>query len=177
MSMQESGANFYTPAPVSLSNELVTVWDPELGRTNPSEHKQLKLARSLTRGIVDRDLKPSSNERKYVKYALFFPLLFPSVNLWSFVRNFLTFSFMLSWTCETTTFICELTELEDAGSRILSFMLIVCTIGGFLADWFCPYFVGYYKQLLSFLLHALWKWMRSSWCGSFVSLWCLRRKL
>jgi phosphatidylinositol 3-kinase len=40
------------------------VWDPELGRTNPSEHKQLKLARSLTRGIIDRDLKPSSNERK-----------------------------------------------------------------------------------------------------------------
>jgi hypothetical protein len=69
--MQESGANFYIPAPVSLSNELVTVWDPELGRTNPSEHKQLKLARSLTRGIVDRDLKPSSNERKYVQVVLF----------------------------------------------------------------------------------------------------------
>ncbi|VAI27506.1 unnamed protein product [Triticum turgidum subsp. durum] len=61
---QESGANFYAPTPVSLSNELVTVWDPELGRTNPSEHKQLKLARSLTRGIIDKDLKPSSNERK-----------------------------------------------------------------------------------------------------------------
>ena len=56
--------NFYAAAPVSLTNELVTVWDPELGRTNPSEHKQLKLARSLTHGIIDRDLKPSSIERK-----------------------------------------------------------------------------------------------------------------
>jgi phosphatidylinositol 3-kinase len=70
---QESGANFYIPAPVSLSNELVTVWDPELGRTNPSEHKQLKLARSLTRGIVDRDLKPSSNERKLLQTIIKFP--------------------------------------------------------------------------------------------------------
>jgi len=70
---QESGANFYIPAPVSLSNELVTVWDPELGRTNPSEHKQLKLARSLTRGIVDRDLKPSSNERKLLQTIIKLP--------------------------------------------------------------------------------------------------------
>nr|CAB3482560.1 unnamed protein product [Digitaria exilis] len=70
---QESGTNFYAPAPVSLSNELVTVWDPELGRTNPSEHKQLKLARSLTRGIVDRDLKPSSNERKLLQTIIKFP--------------------------------------------------------------------------------------------------------
>ncbi|KAG2577758.1 hypothetical protein PVAP13_6NG191400 [Panicum virgatum] len=70
---KESGANFYIPAPVSLSNELVTVWDPELGRTNPSEHKQLKLARSLTRGIVDRDLKPSSNERKLLQTIIKLP--------------------------------------------------------------------------------------------------------
>lgn len=64
LAVQESGANFFAPSPVSSTNELVTVWDPEVGRTNPSEHKQLKLARSLTRGIIDRDLKPSSNERK-----------------------------------------------------------------------------------------------------------------
>uniref|UniRef100_A0A0E0KZ76 phosphatidylinositol 3-kinase n=1 Tax=Oryza punctata TaxID=4537 RepID=A0A0E0KZ76_ORYPU len=70
---QESGANFYAPAPVLLSNQLVTVWDPELGRTNPSEHKQLKLARSLTRGIIDKDLKPSSNERKCLQRIIKFP--------------------------------------------------------------------------------------------------------
>ncbi|KAF2286664.1 hypothetical protein GH714_023347 [Hevea brasiliensis] len=61
---QESGANFLLPSPIASTNELVIVWDPELGKINPSEHKQLKLARSLTRGIIDRDLKPSSNERK-----------------------------------------------------------------------------------------------------------------
>ncbi|CDY66849.1 BnaUnng01690D [Brassica napus] len=49
---QKSGAKF------------VTVWDTELGKFNPSEHKQLKLARSLDRGIIDRDLKPSNAERK-----------------------------------------------------------------------------------------------------------------
>lgn len=70
---QESGANFFTPSPVSSTNELVTVWDPEVGRTNPSEHKQLKLARSLTRGIIDRDLKPSSNERKPIQRILKYP--------------------------------------------------------------------------------------------------------
>lgn len=62
--MQESGANFFSASPVSSMNELVIVWDPEVERMNPSEHKQHKLARSLTRGIIDRDLKPSSNERK-----------------------------------------------------------------------------------------------------------------
>ena len=53
-------------SPISPSNELVIVWDPEVGRQNPSENKQLKLARSVTRGVIDRDLKPSSNEKKYV---------------------------------------------------------------------------------------------------------------
>lgn len=62
--MKESGANFLLPSPIASTNEIVNVWDPEVGKINPSEHKQLKLARSLTRGIIDRDLKPSSNERK-----------------------------------------------------------------------------------------------------------------
>ncbi|KAI9169947.1 hypothetical protein LWI28_019983 [Acer negundo] len=70
---QESGANFLLPAPIASSNELVTVWDPEVGKINPSEHKQLKLARSLTRGIIDRDLKPSSNERKSIQRILKYP--------------------------------------------------------------------------------------------------------
>ncbi|KAI0523993.1 hypothetical protein KFK09_003357 [Dendrobium nobile] len=70
---QETGANFLTPSHVSSTNELVIVWDPEVGRTNPSEHKQLKLARSLTRGIIDKDLKPSSNERKSIQRILKYP--------------------------------------------------------------------------------------------------------
>jgi hypothetical protein len=63
--MQELGANLLMQSPISPSNELVIVWDPELGRQNPSENKQLKLARSVTRGVIDRELKPSSNEKKY----------------------------------------------------------------------------------------------------------------
>jgi len=63
--MQELGANLLMQSPISASNELVTVWDPEVGKQNPSENKQLKLARSVTRGLIDRELKPSSNEKKY----------------------------------------------------------------------------------------------------------------
>ncbi|GAV61020.1 LOW QUALITY PROTEIN: Arf domain-containing protein/PI3_PI4_kinase domain-containing protein/PI3Ka domain-containing protein/PI3K_C2 domain-containing protein [Cephalotus follicularis] len=70
---QESGANFLLPSPIATTNELVTVWDPEVGKVNPSEHKQLKLARSLARGIIDRDLKPSSNERKSIQRILKYP--------------------------------------------------------------------------------------------------------
>ncbi|KAL3750018.1 hypothetical protein ACJRO7_011059 [Eucalyptus globulus] len=69
---QESGANFLPP-PIVLTNELVIVWDPEVGRINPSEHKQLKLARSLTRGIIDKDLKPNSTQRKSIQKLLKYP--------------------------------------------------------------------------------------------------------
>ncbi|XP_073295971.1 phosphatidylinositol 3-kinase, root isoform-like [Primulina huaijiensis] len=70
---QESGANFLMPSPIASTNELVTVWDPEVGKMNPSEHKQLKLARSLNRGIIDRDLKPSSTDRKFIQRILKYP--------------------------------------------------------------------------------------------------------
>ncbi|CAN6446279.1 unnamed protein product [Victoria cruziana] len=70
---QETGSNLLSPSPVSSTNELVIVWDPEVGRINPSEHKQLKLARSLARGIIDKDLKPSSNERKLIQRILKYP--------------------------------------------------------------------------------------------------------
>ncbi|KAI7735497.1 hypothetical protein M8C21_017855 [Ambrosia artemisiifolia] len=71
--MQESGPNLLIPASITSTNELVTVWDPEVGKINPSEHKQLKLARSLNRGIIDRDLKPSSTERKSIQRILKYP--------------------------------------------------------------------------------------------------------
>ncbi|GAU33793.1 hypothetical protein TSUD_221310 [Trifolium subterraneum] len=70
---QESGANFVLPSPIASTNDIVIVWDPEVGKVNPSEHKQLKLARSLTRGVIDRDLKPSSNERKSIQRILKYP--------------------------------------------------------------------------------------------------------
>ncbi|XP_022005232.1 phosphatidylinositol 3-kinase, root isoform isoform X2 [Helianthus annuus] len=71
--LQESGPNLLIPASITSTNELVTVWDPEVGKINPSEHKQLKLARSLNRGIIDRDLKPSSTERKSIQRILKYP--------------------------------------------------------------------------------------------------------
>ncbi|XP_078431402.1 vacuolar protein sorting 34 [Wolffia australiana] len=70
---QESGVNYFFPSSVSSTNELVTVWDPEVGKSNPSENKQLKLARSLTRGIIDMDLKPSSNDWKSIQRILKYP--------------------------------------------------------------------------------------------------------
>ncbi|KAL9666604.1 hypothetical protein QQ045_000939 [Rhodiola kirilowii] len=70
---QESGANFFVPSPIASTNELVLVWDPEVGKPNPSEHKQLKLARSLDRGIIDKDLKPSSIEKKSIQRILKYP--------------------------------------------------------------------------------------------------------
>jgi phosphatidylinositol 3-kinase len=45
----------------------------QVGRDNPAELKAQKLARSLTRGIVDRDLKPNSEERKRITSVLKFP--------------------------------------------------------------------------------------------------------
>ena len=69
LSLQELDANLLMLSPISPSNELVTVWDPELGRQNPSENKPLKLARIVTSGVIDRELKPSSNKKKYSTFS------------------------------------------------------------------------------------------------------------
>jgi hypothetical protein len=53
---QELGAPLLSQ-PLSATNELVKVYDPEVGRQNPSEEKQLKLARGVNRGLIDKDLK------------------------------------------------------------------------------------------------------------------------
>lgn len=75
VAFQDRGAKYLSPSPISPTNELVTVWDPEVGRPNPSETKQVKLSTSLTvtRGVIDRDLKPSSTERKEVLKILKHP--------------------------------------------------------------------------------------------------------
>ncbi|XP_010234573.1 phosphatidylinositol 3-kinase, root isoform isoform X2 [Brachypodium distachyon] len=74
---QESGANFRLAAPLSLvhpsKHKLIFVSDPNVGQINPSEHKQLMLARSLARGMIDRNMKPSSNERKLIQTILKYP--------------------------------------------------------------------------------------------------------
>jgi hypothetical protein len=72
---QELGAPLLSQ-PLSATNELVKVYDPEVGRQNPSEEKQLKLARGVNRGLIDKDLKvrvPAS------RFSLVFADLFERV--------------------------------------------------------------------------------------------------
>mmetsp|Transcript_623 Transcript_623/g.1491 ORF Transcript_623/g.1491 Transcript_623/m.1491 type:complete len:866 (+) Transcript_623:255-2852(+) len=58
-------------APVSMAaGGLAVLHDPEVTRDNPAEVKTQKLARSLARGVVDRDLKPDTEERRRIAAIL-----------------------------------------------------------------------------------------------------------
>lgn len=52
---------------------IVMLFDPELGRDNPCEFKAQKLARGLSRGVVDRGLKPDTEERRRIAAVLALP--------------------------------------------------------------------------------------------------------
>ena len=58
---------------VSMKVVSGTVQDPEVGWDNPSELKAQKLARSAARGLVDRDLKPDTEERRRISALLLYP--------------------------------------------------------------------------------------------------------
>jgi phosphatidylinositol 3-kinase len=45
----------------------------QVGWENPAELKAAKLARSVTRGVIDRDLKPNSDERRRIAAVLRLP--------------------------------------------------------------------------------------------------------
>jgi hypothetical protein len=45
----------------------------QVGRDNPAEAKAAKLARSVTRGVIDRQLKPNSDERRAIAAVLRLP--------------------------------------------------------------------------------------------------------
>jgi hypothetical protein len=45
----------------------------QVGRDNPAELKAQKLARSLTRGVIDPDLKPNSEEKRALQAILKLP--------------------------------------------------------------------------------------------------------
>eukprot|EP00200_Dunaliella_tertiolecta_P009890 CAMPEP_0202375868 /NCGR_PEP_ID=MMETSP1127-20130417/6472_1 /ASSEMBLY_ACC=CAM_ASM_000462 /TAXON_ID=3047 /ORGANISM="Dunaliella tertiolecta, Strain CCMP1320" /LENGTH=1054 /DNA_ID=CAMNT_0048973485 /DNA_START=2551 /DNA_END=5712 /DNA_ORIENTATION=+ len=49
---------------------IIVLHDPEVGRDNPAELKAQKLARSVTRGVIDRDLKPNGEERRRIAAIL-----------------------------------------------------------------------------------------------------------
>jgi phosphatidylinositol 3-kinase len=46
---------------------------PQVGLDNPAELKAAKLARSVTRGLIDKDLKPNSDERRRINAVLQLP--------------------------------------------------------------------------------------------------------
>lgn len=45
----------------------------QVGRENPSELKAAKLARSMARGVEDRDLKPNTRERQQIEAVIVGP--------------------------------------------------------------------------------------------------------
>ncbi|GIL50816.1 hypothetical protein Vafri_6947, partial [Volvox africanus] len=55
------------------AGSIIRLMDPEVGRDNPAELKAQKLARGLQRGVLDRDLKPNSEERKKLQAILKLP--------------------------------------------------------------------------------------------------------
>lgn len=52
---------------------LVWLNDPEVSKENPAERKAQKLARSISRSTVDKDVKPDSVERRDLQAALRLP--------------------------------------------------------------------------------------------------------
>jgi phosphatidylinositol 3-kinase len=53
------------------SGPLVLMVDVlQVGRENPSELKAAKLARSMARGVEDRDLKPNTKERQQIEAVI-----------------------------------------------------------------------------------------------------------
>eukprot|EP00003_Mantamonas_plastica_P029479 TRINITY_DN698_c1_g1_i1.p1 TRINITY_DN698_c1_g1~~TRINITY_DN698_c1_g1_i1.p1 ORF type:complete len:705 (+),score=236.36 TRINITY_DN698_c1_g1_i1:789-2903(+) len=72
----EKEAVIHTMSSSSLVNalsEVFTVPDPEMNRENPIETKYRKLARSVRRGMMDRDLKPNAMERKQINAIINHP--------------------------------------------------------------------------------------------------------
>ena len=74
-----AGAPGGAPAPGAATTgggaagPLILLHDAEVGRENPAEAKAAKLARSLTRGLVDKKLKPDTEERRRIEAVLDYP--------------------------------------------------------------------------------------------------------
>lgn len=71
-SLTPSGKDAGAPA-LAPQGGILLLHDPQVGWENPAELKAQKLARSLTRGIIDRDLKPNSEERRRIAAVLKLP--------------------------------------------------------------------------------------------------------
>lgn len=74
---------------LSSSTTFTKFFDPEIGRQNPSEHKAQKLARGAGKNIIDKDLRPDTEEKRRIDTILSAPPneLFSSADkalLWRF---------------------------------------------------------------------------------------------
>ena len=49
------------------------MWGAQVGRESPSELKAAKLARSMARGVEDRDLRPNTRERAQIEAVITAP--------------------------------------------------------------------------------------------------------
>lgn len=58
-----------------------------MGRENPAEHKAQKMARSVTRGLVDRALKPDTEEKRFINEILHYPPNRYSSPCWLFMAQ------------------------------------------------------------------------------------------
>lgn len=72
-SLLGSMATPHVPPTPRADSALIVLHDSEMGRDNPSELKAQKLARSLTRGMVDHNLKPDTEERRAINAILLSP--------------------------------------------------------------------------------------------------------
>lgn len=57
---------------VLIGETTTDVW-PQVGRENPAELKAQKLARSVARGVLDRDARPDTQERGRIAAVLQLP--------------------------------------------------------------------------------------------------------
>mmetsp|Transcript_7089 Transcript_7089/g.26081 ORF Transcript_7089/g.26081 Transcript_7089/m.26081 type:complete len:838 (+) Transcript_7089:153-2666(+) len=72
-SAQAAVADSLQHADDKLGGDLIVFHDPEIGKESPVELKQLKLERSVSRGVIDRDLKPNMQERADIDAVLLQP--------------------------------------------------------------------------------------------------------
>ncbi|KAL6752332.1 putative phosphatidylinositol 3-kinase [Haematococcus lacustris] len=97
----------------SVVEGIVVLEDAEVGRDNPAELKAQKLARSLTRGVIDKDLKPNSEEKKALGLIIKLP---PNKPLHAEERALLwRFRFSLQHETRALTKFLQCVDWSDAG--------------------------------------------------------------
>lgn len=58
---------------MKAGSSIILLHDPEVGTENPADLKAQKLARSMNRGMVDKNMKPDTEERLKIEAVLGYP--------------------------------------------------------------------------------------------------------